>query len=156
MLGCFNCFTSDSGPLHLGQNTQISPDTRGRCCPKASRLWEMKHQLRRAPHMMGGGACRAAWSCTQHWLWHLPQVQSLRPGTWRWVGEAEQRHVPLVIGFAAGLGLLIHPSSLYRGCWSVIMVSKDENPVSHFSRDEVSRRAGPTERTAPLLEEMIS
>lgn len=36
------------------------------------------------------------------------------------------------------------------------MVSKDEKPVSHFSQDEMSPRAGHKERIAHLLEEMIS
>lgn len=38
----------------------------------------------------------------------------------------------------------------------MIMVSKDEKPVSHFSQDEMSLRAGHKRRIAHLLEEMIS
>jgi hypothetical protein len=38
----------------------------------------------------------------------------------------------------------------------VIIVSKDEKAVSHFSQDEMSLRAGHVERIAHLLEEMIS
>ena len=67
------------------------------------------------------------------------------------------RCAAFVIDFAEGLGFLIQSIfSLQEMLVSDKIVSKDEKPVSNFSQDEMSLRAGHIERIAHLLEEMIS
>ena len=67
------------------------------------------------------------------------------------------RCAAFVIGFAEGLGFLIQSIfSLQEMLVSDKIVSKDEKPVSNFSQDEMSLRAGHIERITHLLEEMIS
>lgn len=71
-------------------------------------------------------------------------------------GLSSVRCAPFEEGFAEGLGFVIQSIFSLQGCWSVIMVSKDEKSVSRFSQDEMSLRAGRKERRAHLLGEMIS
>ena len=123
--------------------------------PQRNEAWWSQEASREGPRESGGGR---TWRCGL--VLHPELTVACSPACQACVsaarGLSSVRCAPFEEGFAEGLGFVIQSIFSLQGCWSVIMVSKDEKSVSRFSQDEMSLRAGRKERRAHLLGEMIS